>query len=442
MSRLTSWTLAAGTTRTAWQPRQPIRRGRLTARSTVFGQAVFQLLDAGVRLGQLLFQRLQFSNQGFEKPLFFSQGLQFFFFRHECTLAYFLSFGKSAGDLSSYVLEQVVEHGFYTVLLLDSFDNITHNEHFDLDFFSFLRAQTRCVSYVTASVAPLHDICRQDVRQSPFFNIFSTHEVGPLTSDEAQALVTIPVRRASYAFSDFEVEWLLSLAGRHPFFIQRICHWLLEEKYQQDNNAVDLSLVEEQVYNELLPHFKSLWRELNEDQQNQLEGQMQQEATQQKILPELCESTLFRHFVCETLDIRLSEITTHITPQDVEKLLDNLDSLQTLGESNMRYFKIVSTRLKNHSASEVGKIIREILTEAFEHTRGSGSIRQESSGDWRFYNILYYRYFGPHHYRKLTSEQLVACLNYTSTRNYFRDRKKAIEALLETLLEMEREFSV
>jgi hypothetical protein len=102
MSSLTSWTFSTRTTRTAWQTPKPIRRWRLTARSTVFCQGVFEVLDPGIRLGQLLFQREQFSYQRFEDSIFFSKGLQFFFFRHGCTLVGFLSFGKSVGDLSSY----------------------------------------------------------------------------------------------------------------------------------------------------------------------------------------------------------------------------------------------------------------------------------------------------------------------------------------------------
>src|SRR5712692_7692720 len=103
MSSLTSRTLSTRTTRTAWQTRQPIRRWRLTARSTVLCQSVFEVLDPGIRLGQLLFQREQLSYQSFEGAIFFSKRLQFFFFRHGCTLVDFLSFGKSVGDLSSYV---------------------------------------------------------------------------------------------------------------------------------------------------------------------------------------------------------------------------------------------------------------------------------------------------------------------------------------------------
>jgi hypothetical protein len=51
----------------------------------------------------LLFQREQFSYQRFEGAIFFLKGLQFFFFRHGCTLLAFLCFGKSVGDLSSYI---------------------------------------------------------------------------------------------------------------------------------------------------------------------------------------------------------------------------------------------------------------------------------------------------------------------------------------------------
>ena len=57
MSRLISRTLATGTTDSAWQTRQPIRRGRLTARATILGQAVFEVLDPRPRLYQLLLQR-------------------------------------------------------------------------------------------------------------------------------------------------------------------------------------------------------------------------------------------------------------------------------------------------------------------------------------------------------------------------------------------------
>src|SRR6266699_1705559 len=103
MSRLTARRLAAGTTRTPWQTCQPIRGWRLTACATVLGQAIFELLDPRMRLGQLLLQWQQLRDQRFEATIFFAQGLQFFVLRHARTLTAFLSFGKSLGDLSSYM---------------------------------------------------------------------------------------------------------------------------------------------------------------------------------------------------------------------------------------------------------------------------------------------------------------------------------------------------
>src|SRR5579863_209940 len=107
MPSLTSWTLCARTTRTARQTPKPIRRGRLTTRSTVLCQSVFELLDPGVRLDHLLFQRQQFRYQRFEGSIFFSKGLQFFFFCHDGTVTDFRSFGKSVGDLSSYLRSRI-----------------------------------------------------------------------------------------------------------------------------------------------------------------------------------------------------------------------------------------------------------------------------------------------------------------------------------------------
>ncbi len=48
-------------------------------------------------------------------------------------------------------------------------------------------------------------------------------------------------------------------------------------------------------------------------------------------------------------------------------------------------------------------------------------------------SILYYRYFKHH----LKHEQIAARLELGSVRQYYREQKKAVEALLNTLLEME-----
>ena len=98
----------------------------------------------------------------------------------------------------SYILDQIQEQGYFPVLLLDAFDNITRNQHFGPEFFSFLRAHATIgkVSYVTASIAPLYEVCHRGIVDSPFFNIFYTYPLNSLAFDEAQELIGIPAQRA------------------------------------------------------------------------------------------------------------------------------------------------------------------------------------------------------------------------------------------------------
>lgn len=83
-------------------------------------------------------------------------------------------------------------------------------------------------------------------------------------------------------------------------------------------------------------------------------------------------------------------------------------------------------------------IIRDVLREAFERLR-AGSVRSDSASEWQVYNILYYRYFKRHN---ITNEQIAARLEMGSVRQFYRERPKAIEALLNVLLEMERSVTV
>ena len=124
---------------------------------------------------------------------------------------------------------------------MDAFDNVTRNSNFDLSFFSYLRSQATLgkVSYVTATLAPLNKVCHSSIEESPFFNIFAKHTLQPLAPDDAYALATQPAMEAGLPFTEQEVTCALDLAGYHPFFIQRVCYVLFEEKYRLHGAQVD-----------------------------------------------------------------------------------------------------------------------------------------------------------------------------------------------------------
>ncbi len=338
-------------------------------------------------------------------------------------------------DTFSSVLDAAEEQGLHPVLLMDAFDNVARNQEFDLDFFGFLRAQATIgkVSYITASIAPLYEVCHRGIRGSPFFNIFSTFMLEPLSEEEARELVQVPAHRAGLSFTEEETTWILRLAGRHPFFIQRVCYFLFEEKCLNGSAQIDFRNVKSQAYHELLPHFEDAWERTKPEEQEMLKYEAQRKEGRQRALPELSESSLFRKFVRDKCDIHLF----HMTQEEVESVLDKLDDAQALGESDLRHLNIVTARTRKNaplSTIERGMIVRAVLTEAFERMSGNG-VRRDSAPDWRLYNILYYRYFK----NRLKNEQIAARLEFTSTRQYFRERNKAIGALFHILCEMEAE---
>jgi hypothetical protein len=342
--------------------------------------------------------------------------------------------GENGADEFSAILDQIKEQDFHLVLVMDAFDNITRNKRFDPEFFSFLRAQATMgkVSFVTASLAPLYEVCHHAIADSPFFNIFATYELGPLTAEEARELVAVPAQQAGISFTPSEIDWALTLAGQHPFFIQRVCHFLFEEKSLHPTfQEADQQRVKNQAYRDLHPHFLAIWERLQESEQEQLKTEARLPGSHQREhLPELSESSLFRRFVRQTCQLRLFRMT-----QDgLEDILDNLDNAQKLGECDLRHLKLVSLRIKHGTAPlsiERGMAVREVLKEVFERLCGTG-IRRDESPDWQSYNVLYYRYFKHH----LKHEQIAARLQ-VSTRQYYRVRNKAIETFLNTLMEME-----
>jgi hypothetical protein len=313
---------------------------------------------------------------------------------------------------------------------------VTRNSNFDLSFFSYLRSQATLgkVSYVTATIAPLNKVCHSSIEESPFFNIFSKLTLQPLAPEDAYMLATQPAMQAGLSFTEQEVACALDLSGYHPFFIQRTCYILFEEKYHLHGAQVDCDHFTALAYAELEPYFESIWERLEPEQQEVLKNQVLFKSSSNAKIPELSESSLFRRFVFEKFALQRYIPTLEV----VEKALEKLQNPSVLGETDLQHLRIVSLRAKHTTSTpaEKGMAIREVLTEAFERLRGSG-YRNDTEPAWKAYNILHYRYFKHH----LKNDQIVARMEFTSDRQFFRERKKAIEAFYNILLEMEGDLT-
>jgi hypothetical protein len=340
---------------------------------------------------------------------------------------------KSGADQLSELLEQIEKGGFHPVLLMDAFDKVTSNSQFDLDFFSFLRslATRGRVSYITASTRPLYEMSHEQIMTSPFFDIFTTCKIGPLTQEAAMQLIKVPAERTGCHFTPEEVGWILDQAGRHPFFLQVTCRFLFDEKCKGDVSSIDMKYVQERIYSELLPHFARVWEDLSEEQQKMAKQEVVTRNEGIRYIPALSEPFLFRRYLYEQFNIDQFEITV----KDVYDALINLDDRDMLAHSKlseMHYILKYYHQEKTPSIQKKGMLVYEFLKKAFESLR-AGGVRSDAAFEWRIYNILYYRYFRYH----LASEKTAARLGIGSKRQYYREQEKAIQALLKELMEME-----
>jgi hypothetical protein len=155
-------------------------------------------------------------------------------------------------------LSELAEAGRQLVLFCDDFHVITQNDRFPLEFFSFLRsaANNHDVGFVVSSFAPLHKLCAsQDLEESPFFNIFTPVNLRPFRADEARELVEDPAERAGAPFGE-EVDWILDLAGSHPYLLQLTAALAFEGKA---DGAIDRQVLAERASSAAEEFFRVLW---------------------------------------------------------------------------------------------------------------------------------------------------------------------------------------
>jgi hypothetical protein len=109
------------------------------------------------------------------------------------------------------------------LLLLDELDAAPACglSHSDLARLRSVCGDNRKLKIITASRAPLKHVFPDTGRGSPAYNFLQPLTLGELTAPEARHLLTHPWSPAAPPFDAPTLEGLLTLAGQHPFKLQR-----------------------------------------------------------------------------------------------------------------------------------------------------------------------------------------------------------------------------
>ena len=180
---------------------------------------------------------------------------------------------SSQSNFDLFDLEDVFQlssaKGLTIVLLLDEFEYVTQNPNFKSDFFGGLRALAihQGLALVPATRRELVDLCHsEELKGSPFFNIFANVILKPFSSEETQALISKYSNLMNVAFSEQEAGIIELYGGRYPFFVQMAGYQLIETQ-QQDLSGDEF---QNQFYNKFAqqadPHFNYMWSHSSESE--------------------------------------------------------------------------------------------------------------------------------------------------------------------------------
>jgi AAA+ ATPase superfamily predicted ATPase len=164
------------------------------------------------------------------------------------------------------LFDSISKKNLITVFLMDEFEYVTQNTHFKGDFFGGLRSLAihHGVAMVPATRRELVDLCYSDeIKGSPFFNIFVNIVLRPFTRPEVNDLLDGYTHNG---FNSKEKEFIWNLGGGYPQFLQTAGYYLLEGKLQGlTGNALETSVTgnfDQQVD----PHYNYLWSHCSESE--------------------------------------------------------------------------------------------------------------------------------------------------------------------------------
>ncbi|MFA5875053.1 MAG: AAA-like domain-containing protein [Anaerolineales bacterium] len=160
------------------------------------------------------------------------------------------------------LFQAVMDKGLTTVLFMDEFEYVTQNPNFKSDFFGGLRtlAIHNGVALIPATRRELVDLCHSDeIKGSPFFNIFANVVLRPFTRPEVNELLEGYSTRGEVPLTPGERDLIWSLGGGYPFFVQMAGYYFIEGKVQGLSSEALEKFVANNYDQQADAHYTYLW---------------------------------------------------------------------------------------------------------------------------------------------------------------------------------------
>ena len=135
----------------------------------------------------------------------------------------------------------------------------------DLEIFAYFRHLMQHEPRVALMFAGIHQLNELNpVYWSAFFNAALHQRIGCLQEAAARELITRPIA-GQLIYDDLALDRMLRLTGGHPYFLQLLCHTLVEQANHDRRTIVTAAHVRSAVEPALMlaeAHLIGLWHEL------------------------------------------------------------------------------------------------------------------------------------------------------------------------------------
>jgi hypothetical protein len=161
------------------------------------------------------------------------------------------------------------DKGLTTVLMMDEFEYVTQNPNFKSDFFGALRALAihHGVALIPSTRRELVDLCHSDeIKGSPFFNIFANVVLRPFTRPEVDGLLEGYSTQGETSLTPAEHDLIWSLGGGYPFFVQMAGYYFTEGKAQGLSGETLEKFVVNNFDQQADAHYSYLWSHCSESE--------------------------------------------------------------------------------------------------------------------------------------------------------------------------------
>lgn len=159
--------------------------------------------------------------------------------------------------------------GLTVVLFMDEFEYVTQNPRFGSDFFGGLRALAihQDLALIPATRRELVDLCHSDeIKGSPFFNIFANVVLPPLTDTEAPELLDRYLAESEFEFSQEQKALAFQLGGGYPLFLQMAGYYLVDAGSQGlEGDALQAQVISN-FDAEAASHYEYFWSHCSESE--------------------------------------------------------------------------------------------------------------------------------------------------------------------------------